>query len=405
MLCGLEIRAPMRDLLGSVSECVTCVLKMRSSKHMRDPFLAVVLILAACSTTPTPQATSSMTPSAAPDANLLFAVVEAPSTQADPDTIAIVALDGHAKAKAKFQPRQKPYIGPIGVPLQAMAQVVGSDVYYIDGYGTVRVLKVNAQPQLVATFPQQPQQYETWFAVSPDGARVLAGIVQFPTIGPVPSPCSGMCLPSLVGPSKFDLELSIGGQTSLLQHSESSQPGGMNGKVVFPVGWTAQGSIAMLPISLGTQNAWWGGPLYVVDSSGKLGQQLGGADCNSASVAAGGLIACTSGQYLVTVRDSFGNTLWTTHVDGFNALGLYLSRAGQAISDGTKVETRNGGLVTVAQGFQVEGWLDNNTVVGRMPIGNGVDRGNLSWISVSDPGNIHDLGFKGDFVGTIGSAA
>lgn len=422
---------------GCVSECVTCASEMRSSQLMRGPVLAVVLILAACGTTPTPRANSSITPNAVPSvsatpassptvgstsptppvpeppqdstppaASVLFAVVEAPSPQGDPDTVAIVGLDGYAKAKAKFQPRQKPYIGPVGVPMQGVAQVVGAGVYYIDGNGTVWVLQVNAQPRLVATFPQQPMQYETWYAVSPDGTRVLAGVVQFPAIGPVPSPCSGMCLPSLVGPTKFDLELAVGGHTTVLQHSESPQPAGQEGiKVVFPVGWTARGSIAMLPISLGTQNAWWGGPLYLIDSSGKLGQQLGGADCNSAQVAAGGFIACTSGQYIVAVRDSFGNTLWTTQVDGFNALSLYLSPDGQAISDGTKVERRTGGLVTLPQGFQVEGWLDNNTVVGRMRLGNGAERGNLSWISVSDPGHLHDLGFKGDFVGTIGSAA
>jgi hypothetical protein len=286
------------------------------------------------------------------------------------------------------------------MPLQAVAQVVGSGVYYIDGYGTVRLLQVNAQPQTVATFPQQPAQYETWFAVNPDGVRVLAGVVQFPAIGPVPSPCVGMCLPTLSGSSKFDLELAVGGHTAVLQHLESSQPGGLEGKVVFPVGWTAEGSIAMLPVSLGTQNAWWGGPLYVVDSPGKLGRQVGGADCNSASIAAGGFIACTSGQYVVSVRDANGDTLWPTQVDGFNALTLFLSPDGQAITDGTKVETRAAGLVSMPTGFQIEGWLDNNNIVGRINSGNG-SFGDLAWVSLGDPSTLHDLGFKGDFVATL----
>jgi hypothetical protein len=90
-------------------------------------------------------------------------------------------------------------------------------------------------------------------------------------------------------------------------------------------------------------------------------------------------------------------------VDGFNALGLRLSPDGRGITDGAKVETRTGGLIAIPQGFIVEGWLDNNTVIGRPPIGTAGDRGNLSWISINDPTNAHDLGFKGDFVGTIGA--
>jgi len=49
------------------------------------------------------------------------------------------------------------------------------------------------------------------------------------------------------------------------------------------------------------------------------------------------------------------------------------------------------------QGFVIEGWLYDNTVIGRSQLGAGPDRGNLSWISVNDPSSIHDLGFKGDF--------
>jgi hypothetical protein len=56
-------------------------------------------------------------------------------------------------------------------------------------------------------------------------------------------------------------------------------------------------------------------------------------------------------------------------------------------------------------GFNVEGWLDDNTVVGRQFIGNTADQGNLSWISLSTPSAIHDLGFKGDFVGTLANSA
>jgi len=60
------------------------------------------------------------------------------------------------------------------------------------------------------------------------------------------------------------------------------------------------------------------------------------------------------------------------------------------------VQMHSGGLVNLPQMFLAEGWLDSNTVIGR----SGGD-GNLSWISLGDPTNVHDLGFKGDFVATI----
>ncbi len=157
----------------------------------------------------------------------------------------------------------------------------------------------------------------------------------------------------------------------------------------------------MVPIYIGTQNAWPGGPLYVLDASGKLGRQLGGADCTSASITAQGLIPCLSRQYrdTVTVRDSTGSVLWTPAVDGFSALALRMAADGQAISDHAKVATRSAGLVSLPQGFWVEGWLDGDTVFGRLP----GDRefGNLAWISLSSPLVVHDLGFKGDFVAPL----
>ena len=371
---------------------------------MRGSVLALILIVAACSAAPAPRAQSST--SSQPAAGLLFAVVESPSTQTPPDTVVIVGLDGVARANAKFQPRLRPYIGNAAVPVQGVAQVVGSGVYYIDGSGTVRVLRAKAQPQVVASFPQQPIQYETWFAVSPDGGRVLAGVLQYPDMGPTPSPCTAMCLPALIGPWKFSLQAAhAGGASTVLNHSESTthpDAPGSTLKPIFPVGWTSAGPIAMLPVSLGTQDFWPGGPLYVIDGAGNMGTQVGGSDCRSASITPNGVIPCISSQGLVEVRNSAGLAIWATKVQT-NADSIYLSPDIQALSDGSSgvVELRSGASVGLPVGFHVEGWLAPNTAVGRVWQPNGLDRGNLSWISLGDPGTIHDLGFKGDFVATL----
>ena len=359
--------------------------------------------------TPTASPSPSATPPSSPNSSTLFAVVEGYSpTGSEPNTVAIVGMDGYARAKATFTPRQRPYIGNAAVPLQPVAQVAGSTVYYIDGYGTVRSLRAGGQPQTLASFSTQPVQYESWFAVAPDGSSVMAGVLQFPALGTAPSPCEGLtCMPPLVGPWSYKLMLSIsGGAPVVLQHSGSNvapdmAPGGW--PVTFPVAWVAAGPVAMVPVSIGTQNAWWGGPLYLLDANGKHVRQLGGADCDSDIVVSGQFIPCTSGQYSVTIRELSGNVLWSSHVEGFNALSLRLSPDGQGMTDGTKVETRAAGLVAMPQGFQVEGWLDNNTVVGYVLSSDGLSRGNLSWISLSDPSTLHDLGFKGDFIGMLSS--
>jgi hypothetical protein len=293
------------------------------------------------------------------------------------------------------------------VPLQSPAQVVGDAVYYIDGFGTVRELRATGQPQLVASFSVQPVQYETWFAVSRQGSSVLAGILQYPAIGSAPPNCVGLeCMPPLVGPWRFSLAMAEAQKPAVeLQHWDSSthpdmQNGGWHPE--FPVAWTADGPIIMLPMSVGTQNAWWGGSLYLVDSSGAKVRQIGGSDCMAASITAGRFVACTSGQYLVSVRDLSGNVLWTPRIDGFNALVLGLSPNGMGALNERQVETKALGMANISPTFYVEGWIDNNTIIGRPVIGNGPDKGNLSWISLSDPGTVHDLGLKADFVGTLG---
>lgn len=356
----------------------------------------VVLLLAgACGASPSPRAAASPT-ATAPE--VLFAVVEGRSPASQPGTVAIVGLDGKIRATADFQPRVGPVIPDAYTPLQGVAQAVGSSVYYIDGAGVVRVLRVGSEPQVVARFPLQPAQEDTWFAVSPDGSRVLAGIVTFPALGPI---VSGTSWNTLVGPTKFDLETATaGGQSKTLVHLEA--PEGANGPTpIFPIGWTSAGAVVMVPSALTSQNAWPGGPLYSIDDLGKLTQQLGGSDCYSASITSNGFIPCqTLATGALSVRDQSGKVVWTTHLDGFAAWDVRVSSDGQAILNDARVETHVGGMVQLPSGFRVQGWLDTNSVVGRVQQQNG-DEGNLLWISLADPSTVHDLGMKADFVSTL----
>lgn len=371
------------------------------------------------SAVPTSSASSGATPSAQPSTSptsspqsssprpnptpsvTLFAVVETGANADQPGTVAIVGLDGYAKAKATFQPRVEPRVPDAYTPLQSVAQVVGSAVYYIDGLGTVRVLRVGSQPQVVARFPLQPAQEDVWFAVSPDGSRVIAGILTLPALGPnVP----GTGWPTLVGPWKFDLEMAAaGGQTNTLVHSESAyEPDDQNHgwKPMFPVGWISNEPVVMEPAHVTSQNSWWGGALYVIDDTGKKIKQLGGTDCTSASITSNGLIPCSIGtSNTVTVRDLGGAVVWATHVDGSTAWDVHLSPSAQAVLNARQVETKAGGMVGTPSHFETQGWLDAQTVLGRVQYT--TTQGNLSWVGLSDPTTVHDLGFQGDFVAAI----
>jgi hypothetical protein len=296
------------------------------------------------------------------------------------------------------------------VPLQGVAQVVGSGVYYIDGVGTVRVLRLGSQPQTAAHFLLPPTQMDTWFAVSPDGSRVMAGILALPGLGPL---IPGTSWHSLVGSWKFSLmtATSGGAPTESLDVVSGDAPADLsvlgNGLLgywwpTFPVAWTSAGPIAMYPVALSSQNIWQGGRLQTVilAPDGVHEDQLGGDDCFAASITPAGVIPCESAKGPVSVRDSMGKLLWATHVDGFRADWLHLSPNGEAITDGVKVETRTGGMVAMPRGFHVQGWLDNSTVVGRPAIDD-AHEGNLAWISLGNPSAPHDLGLNADFVAPL----
>ena len=106
---------------------------------------------------------------------------------------------------------------------------------------------------------------------------------------------------------------------------------------------------------------------------------------------------CVLAQGTATaVEDSSGHVLWRPGLEGFNALGLRLAADGRAIAIGRNAanQTRH---VLLPDGFQAEGWLDSQTVVGRR------SGGDLSYVRLDTPAIVHSLGFKGDFVATVSS--
>ena len=369
--------------------------------------VALVVGLTACATAgpPSSHSRASATPAAgAPGASAspktraaaepLFAVLEAPARGEQADTVAIVGLDGYARAKAKFQPRKGPYVPMAATMPQSEAQVGAAGVYYVDGNGVVRLLKRSGGSTVVATFPMTPDQHELWYAVSPDGGTVLAGILTLPTV--VPPPPGTDWPATLAGNWKFELDrASAGGSTRVLLRDESAGPEAMV-KPIFPVGWTGSNPVAMVGAPIATQNQWPGGPLFTIDGAGHPSTRIGGGDCTAASVLPSGLVPCVVGPTgsAVSVRDSSGRLVWQPPVDGFMALGLAMAPDGSGITDGRHVATRTTTFV-IPPPLVAQGWLDSQTVVLQL------DSGHLGYIRVDSPTAVHDLGFKGSFVGAL----
>jgi hypothetical protein len=383
---------------------------------MRGALLAVMAItLTACGGSAAPRTQTSSTPpsnavaTASPTPSTLFALVQTTTPAGQPDTVAIAGLDGRILASAKFKSRTVPVVPDGHVVIQSVAQVQGSNVYYIDGAETVRLLRMGTEPRIVASFTQQAVQVDTWFAVSPDGTHVLAGILTLPPVATIVPGTSWTTwdaqwdfkLMSVVAGSKpQDVGDASGGPPSEVSFETTHQLG--NWWPTFPVGWTSAGPIAMYPVSLATKGAWPGGQLQVVhlDPGGLEEDQLGGDDCFAAGITSPGLIPCISSKGTVTVRNANGTPVWPAHIDSSNAQSMHLSPNGQAIADRTKVEMSSGAIVPMPGNFHIQGWLDDNTLVGRLTI-DGANDGNLAWISLSNPAVVHDLGFEGDFVAPL----
>ena len=382
---------------------------------MRGALLAIMAItLTACGGSAAPKTQTSSTPpsnavaTASPIPSTLFALVQTTTPAGQPDTVAIAGLDGRILTSAKFKSRTVPVVPDGHVVLQSVAQVQGSNVYYIDGEGTVRVLRTGSEPRIVASFTQQAVQVDTWFAVSPDGTHVLAGILTLP---PVASIVPGTSWTSWDAQWDYVMMLAVAGS----KPQEGNYFGRSAVRSVFRDDSPAGQLVAHLPsgVDVGWAGrdvsgracnerrvAWRAAQVVTLAPDGVQEDQLGGDDCFAASITFGGLIPCISSKGTVTVRSANGTPVWPAHIDSSNAESIHLSPNGQAIVDRTKVEMRSGAIVPMPGNFHIQGWLDDNTLVGRLAIG-GANDGNLAWISLTNPVVVHDLGFEGEFVAPL----
>ena len=354
---------------------------------------------------PSPAPVALPTPSTS--ASLLFAVLEAKGAASKVvqwDTVAIAGLDGYARAKTTFTPMRVPTFGCTGgAVLPLSAHVAAGKVYFADGAGVVRSLSVTGQIAQVATFPLTPGQQTLSFAVSPDASQLLGAVLTVP-----PDPRFGCNGSHGVGDFTLDVySVTPGGANSLLHHEilqhNDPQLTITPVSIMAFVGWDQIGPIATFPsevVSQGHPPVNYPGTTYHVDSStGALVKPISDPrSCYVQDIALSGNFACSvigvTNEFSVRRPDS--NEIWRAASQLQNSFVAYLSpdeRRVVTAGSGSEVIGQDGSRVIVA--VWPVGWLDSTTVIGTN------DAGNLSFVALNVPGTTVDMGFKGQFVGTV----
>ncbi len=381
---------------------------------------ALTLAAAACGNqgNASGHATPASTPAASASAStsnreLLFAVLEPGGdlTSMRDTAVAIVRVDGTAKAKARLDPRQLPKVGN-ALPLpQPEARVAGGRVFFADGAGVVRSLTPDGTAGSVTSLPLSNAQQLLSFAVSPDGSQLLAAIFSFP---PVHNPAPQTPIDPPFGPGDFAQQLwsARPGQapTSLLKHNWPQSAGPPKDALAL-VGWSREAPLATIDTMLGTQQGSLGrqtfGHVAELDTAGRPGPPLGGYNCDTWSVLPDETVLCDDDSQLrnFSVRAKDGTVRFKLRATGdtqFLDLTLapdaahvaYLVTGGRpTVTDGT------GKSLTLPATFRPMGWLNASTVVGAVQTSQG--DGDVALVRLDKPSKMDDLGFHGYFVGVV----
>ena len=344
--------------------------------------------------TPTP--TAGAAPSPSPQPKPLLVAVEARSKAAhygplpgwgdSYDAVAIAGLDGFARARATFKPRQVPAIPGGGTALMPPPAVVAAGaVYYADAEGKIRRLTRSGGVEEVTTFPTAKGQ-EVWFAVSPDGKHLAATVLTVPA--------------TATGHWAADLETAdAGGAATTVRHEDlgTSIP-----RPDLVVGWDQGGPVVALNSTVVAVKGatvryrpYRGSAVAHLDAAGNHGPALGGASCDPWYSEPAGTILCAAAR--PSVRDPQGNVIWTAPPGAYVLQGHALSPDSRHLAAQPVLITDAGWAEKLPEGFVPEAWLDAEILAGQA----GGGRGDAAYVVVGDAIKPHDLGFTGVILGGL----
>ena len=287
------------------------------------------------------------------------------------------------------------------------AHVAAGKVYFADGTGVVRSLSANGQITRVATFALPSAQQMLSFAVSPDGSRLLGAVLTVP-----PNPQFGCNGSHGVGDFTLDVYSAPTGGANIIHHEILQH---LDPKVtILPVnvialvGWDQVGPIATFPSEVVSQGHpplnYTGPPVRIDSTTGAVLKQVSDPrSCYVQDIVLSGTFACSLGvNGDLSVRRSDGSEIWraaSLPKNDFFAAFLSANEHRLAVIRASgfvgEVADEDGGRIRLAGEFGLSGWLDSGTVIGT----NGV--GNLSYVALNSPFTIVDIGFKGQFLGTV----
>jgi hypothetical protein len=395
---------------------------------MRAGWVVIAVLLAGCGAITRAPATPRASASSSAQEVLFAAGLGEQCSLSCTSTVAIVGLDGRIHAQASFTPPTPPAIGCEGGFIVAPAQVAAGGVYYLDSSGAVHRLSASGDNYLVTKLPILTSQQITWFAVSPDGTKVIASVVAWPPLVSPPIDPSQGCPQHVPGEVREELVLAtVGGSTTTIWAKTLS--GGTAGLVAV-AGWDDTGPVATIDTHIAyigyVEGTVWLGPAAHLDSQGQAGRVIGGPDCNPGfGDLADGRLVCYDPKH-PTVRDASGQTLWSLKpldpTDSFTYGRIALSRDASRVAfnldrsccyffDSSVIQSRDGVRIGLGATFQPQGWLDAATVVGQKggvkPTCAGCPPNfvpdDMALIRVANRTNVIDLGFKGSFLGVVQS--
>jgi len=379
---------------------------------MKPLAIGVVLFLAACGSAGQPSATSSVSTTPSALSSRLFAIATGlPGAQLVNSyplpaqaSVKIVDANGRVHAQASFAPPPAPNIGNAAPLLQSPVRAAGGAVFYADSTGAVHELKADGSTSVVATFPLTSAQQELSYAVSPDGAHLIAIVLSTPPLHDPPPQTLGDPIYQAGGHWTLKLETADagGGTTTTFQRDfGTSYP-----SPTQIVGWDQKGPLATLTTPLGAQqappSAHLFGTLVHLAPDGTHLDALGGSNCSAVDEISDGTVICDQDWQQFSVRSSSGATLWQATLPSDNYyFGLWLSPDANAVAVQGIVVTRTNVASAARQnsGGQSQlvalGWLDSSTVIEATP------SGQLSLYEALGLTKIRDLGVTGIFEGLL----
>jgi hypothetical protein len=345
-------------------------------------------VLTACGSVPQRTAgsgSSSPTPVASPSpARRLLALLLPEAGGGSGATVEWTDGSGSVQAKSPFlTPVLSPWTNAAPL-LQPYARTAAGLIFYVDAQGVIRTLGPDGSVKTATTLVLRPGQNIVSFAVSPDGRRIAASILNYPpAANPPPSTPAGPFLEP--GDWWYDYETATVGQAAqrvfsryLGTYPPAIEPNG----VTTVVGWDTGGPLAVTDTQLSMQYP----PLSVLTPGAALVHlgpdgthldQVGGAGCIPLDATGEGNVVCytssspknSSGcvlQYLV--NSTAGATLWSASWDGCVYNPPLSPLRDRFCTDSGRVYNRSGTATSLPQTNATRpetclGWVDDSTVV------------------------------------------